>query len=128
MTGPDNFITRLPKVPAYLSKAARAEYKRLGKTLVETRRLTELDLKLLENACVQYGVYQDLMSKLQSDGKSIADYIVEREGNSQKLGEVNIMNKACADYMKVLKMFMARKPGEFILQDDDEDLSKELGL
>jgi P27 family predicted phage terminase small subunit len=128
MSRPENFIVKLPPTPNYLSKAAGKEYKRLGKALVETRRLTELDLKLLENACVQYGVYQDIMAKLQTGGKSIADYIVERDGNAQKLGEVNIMNKACADYMKVLKMFMARKPGELNLPDDEENLSQELGL
>ena len=83
-------IDRVGCAPSHLSHYAQEEYKRVMKILVEEKMATTLDAVVLEGACMQYGIYRELYDSITDHGeRSIADYIISREGNSQKQGELN---------------------------------------
>lgn len=49
-------VTGIPKTPSYLSKEAKAEWRRVAPILsIERKVLTDADLATLETYCVHYG-------------------------------------------------------------------------
>ena len=130
-------LTRIPRAPEYFGAAAKAEWNRLLKILVEDKLATTLDLNVLEGACMNYGIYRDMYDAITLNGsRTMAEYIEERGGNSQKQGELTTLNKAFDQYTKILRMFGATPAARHTMklsskddtQDEDKALAEELGL
>lgn len=130
-------LTRIPRAPEYFGDNAKAEWNRLLKILVEDKLVTTLDLNVLEGACMNYGIYRDMYDAITLNGmRSMAEYIDERGGNSQKQGELTTLNKAFDQYTKILRMFGATPAARHTMklaskdeaQDEDKALAEELGL
>lgn len=51
---------KLPPPPKILREAGRSEWKRVGKILVESGVLTEVDLSSFERYCVMIDIYKDM--------------------------------------------------------------------
>lgn len=65
----DNDAVRTaPAAPAWLSKDAKAEWKRVMPILVERKILTVADLASFENYCVAIGTVRDMERTLQAAG------------------------------------------------------------
>ncbi|PWL18149.1 phage terminase small subunit P27 family [Falsochrobactrum shanghaiense] len=60
-------MDRVPAPPAWLSKEAKAEWRRVMPGLIERRILTNGDLGSLENYCTAMGRVRQLEDKLQGD-------------------------------------------------------------
>jgi P27 family predicted phage terminase small subunit len=76
----DNDAVRTaPAAPTWLSKDAKAEWKRVMPILVERKILTVADLASFENYCVAIGTVREMERTLQ-----IAGYTYETEGGSIK--------------------------------------------
>ena len=61
-------VTKAPPVPSWLSKDAKAEWRRVIPGLVKRRILTRADLGGLENYCVACGRVRELERALQEGG------------------------------------------------------------
>lgn len=58
---PDNdALTKAPPVPAFLSKYAKAEWKRIMPQLIERRVITKADLAGVENYCTCIGIIRQI--------------------------------------------------------------------
>jgi len=130
-------LARIPRAPEYFGENARAEWTRLLKILVEDKLVTTLDLNVIEGACMNYGIYRDMYDAITANGtRTMAEYIDERGGNSQKQGELTTLNKAFDQYTKILRMFGATPAARHTMKlsskdsnpDDDDPLGRELGL
>jgi P27 family predicted phage terminase small subunit len=130
-------LTKIPRAPEYFGENARSEWTRLLKILVEDKLVTTLDLNVLEGACMNYGIYRDMYDAITQNGmQTMADYIAERGGNSQKQGELTTLNKAFDQYTKILRMFGATPAARHAMKlsskegnpEDDDPLGRELGL
>jgi P27 family predicted phage terminase small subunit len=67
-----NGIADIPRAPAWLSKHAKAEWRRVVPLLVERRILTDADLGALESYCVSMGAVREAQEALSRDGLIIA--------------------------------------------------------
>lgn len=66
-------VTRVPNAPAWLSKDAKAEWRRVAPILVDERKvLTEADLGTLESYCIATGTVREAHRTLNRDGLMIA--------------------------------------------------------
>ncbi|WP_234052687.1 MULTISPECIES: phage terminase small subunit P27 family [unclassified Xanthobacter] len=62
-------VTAVPPAPSWLSKEAKAEWKRVAPILVDERRtLTEADLPTLAAYCAAFGQLQEACRILASEG------------------------------------------------------------
>ncbi len=62
-------VTTVPNPPAYLSKEAKAEWRRVAPILILERQvLTVADLATLESYAISVGMIRDLHSLLQREG------------------------------------------------------------
>lgn len=57
--------TKLPSVPSYLSKVAKAEWRRMGKRLQEAGLLTELDVVALATYCSTFAEQREAQAMLE---------------------------------------------------------------
>lgn len=53
-------LTKAPPVPCYLSRQAKAEWKRIMPQLVERRIITRADLAGVENYCTMFGIVRQI--------------------------------------------------------------------
>lgn len=60
-------VTVIPAPPAWLSRPAKAEWRRVMPILVERRILTDADLGSLENYCVAQGCVRKAAAALQKE-------------------------------------------------------------
>jgi P27 family predicted phage terminase small subunit len=119
-------LAKIPRAPEYFAENARVEWTRLLKILVEDKLVTTLDLNVLEGACLNYGIYRDMYDAITLNGtRTMAQYIDERGGNSQKQGELTTMNKAFDQYTKVLRLFGATPAARRIMKLTDKERSEE---
>ena len=65
-------VNASPKAPSWLSKDARAEWKRVAPILTDRRTLTEADLGTLESYCVATGTVREMQRLLNRDGAIVA--------------------------------------------------------
>ncbi|MEW9838093.1 phage terminase small subunit P27 family [Mesorhizobium sp. ZMM04-4] len=64
----------MPNPPAWLSKDAKAEWRRVAPILVDERKvLTEADLGTLESYCIATGTVREAHRTLNHDGLMIGD-------------------------------------------------------
>lgn len=62
-------VTKVPAPPSYLSKDAKAEWRRVAPILIDERKvLTVADLGTLENYCIALGTFRDMHRLLQAEG------------------------------------------------------------
>lgn len=61
-------VTIVPSPPAYLSKDAKAEWRKVAPVLVERGVLTVADMAALANYCIAVGMMVRLDRKLRIDG------------------------------------------------------------
>lgn len=64
-------VVGVPKPPAWLSKEARAEWRRVAPILVERKTLTEADLGTLESYATATGIVQQAQRQLNTDGLTV---------------------------------------------------------
>lgn len=64
----DDALVRIPSPPAWLSKHARAEWRRVAPTLATRQTLTIGDLALFESFCVAAGAVRDAQDAISRDG------------------------------------------------------------
>ena len=67
-TAPEDAITEAPRAPAWLSKFAQQEWKRVTPILVARGVLTHADLGSLENYCTAIGTIRECQMTLARDG------------------------------------------------------------
>ncbi|MER9210066.1 phage terminase small subunit P27 family [Mesorhizobium sp. M0771] len=66
-------VTKAPPPPAWLSKDAKAEWRRVAHILVNERKvLTEADLGTLESYCIATGTVREAHRALNRDGLVVA--------------------------------------------------------
>lgn len=61
-------LSDIPKAPAWLSKHARTEWRRVVPLLVQRRILTDADLGALESYCTSMGIVREAQEALSRDG------------------------------------------------------------
>ncbi|MFG1332527.1 phage terminase small subunit P27 family [Xanthobacter autotrophicus] len=61
-------LTEAPRPPAWLSRDAKAEWKRVAPVLVQRRHLTQTDLGMVEGFCVAMGRVREIERELQKPG------------------------------------------------------------
>lgn len=62
-------IASTPRVPAWLAKDAKAEWRRIMPLLIERRILTDADMASVENYCVSVGTVRALDRQIQNAGE-----------------------------------------------------------
>jgi len=67
----ENAISDIPKPPAWLSKMAKAEWKRVAPELSERRILTRADLSQLESFCIASATFREAHMKLAKEGLTV---------------------------------------------------------
>lgn len=82
-------VTKAPAAPAWLSKDAKAEWKRVMPILVERRILTRADLGSLENYCTAIGQVREMERHLQEHG-----HVVDVNGAMKRNPAVGIQSDA----------------------------------
>jgi P27 family predicted phage terminase small subunit len=65
-------VATVPKPPAWLSRFAKDEWRRVAPILVERAVLTEADLGTLESFCVSSGIVRQAQIEISRDGLVIA--------------------------------------------------------
>lgn len=61
-------MSKAPSAPKWLSKDAKAEWRRVTPLLIERKILTDADLGSLENYCVAIGSVREMERLLQAEG------------------------------------------------------------
>jgi P27 family predicted phage terminase small subunit len=61
----------VPRPPAFLSKFAKAEWRRVAPVLTERRILTEADIGSLENYCIASGQVREMQHIIAREGSVI---------------------------------------------------------
>jgi P27 family predicted phage terminase small subunit len=60
----DGALMKVPKAPAWFTKAAKGEWKRIMPLLIERKILTEADMGGVENYCVAMGQVRDMQAMI----------------------------------------------------------------
>lgn len=71
ITSATSTLQAVPKPPAWLSKAAKLEWKRALPDLVSRKVLTDVDMGLVEAFCVSLGRVREIEAIIQASGGSI---------------------------------------------------------
>lgn len=66
-------ITAVPSAPAWLSKDAKAEWRRIMPLLVERRILTDADMGMVENYCLAIGTVREAQRTIAMEGLTIGN-------------------------------------------------------
>ncbi|BBO73346.1 hypothetical protein DSCW_07630 [Desulfosarcina widdelii] len=64
-------LAKLPTPPKHLLPIAKSEWRRAGKELVATGRLTTDNLRILEQYCTAYATFRDAHAKMDIEGQYI---------------------------------------------------------
>lgn len=64
-------MTKAPKVPAWLTRHAKAEWKRIMPLLTARKVLTEADMGSVENYCVAIGQVREMQEMISKQGPVI---------------------------------------------------------
>ncbi len=68
ITPASNPVSSVPKAPAYLSKEAKAEWRRVALILADRKVLTEADIAALENYVISVATMRQAHRELQATG------------------------------------------------------------
>lgn len=61
-------VADVPKAPAWLSKDAKAEWRRIMPSLIDRRILTDADMGSVENYCVAIGQVREMQRTIAQEG------------------------------------------------------------
>lgn len=70
--GGSSLVDAMPRPPAWLSKDAKAEWKRVAPILVERNVLTDADLGTLESYCTSAGTVAEAQRLMNAEGLTVA--------------------------------------------------------
>lgn len=79
-------VRKAPSTPAWLSRDAKAEWRRVLPILIERRILTKADLASLENYCTAIGQVREMERHLQENGHVVEVFKLDSEGEKISLG------------------------------------------
>lgn len=96
---PPEPAANMPKCPSWLTKEAKAEWRRVAKPLFRMGLLTELDKQTLAMYCQTWARYQDAQKILAAEGDT---YIQPTNGQPKQRPEYYIMK----DCLKELRAFI----------------------
>lgn len=82
-------VSKAPPAPGWLSKDAKAEWRRVVPILVERRILTTADLGSLENYCTAIGQVREMERQLQRDG-----HVIDTDNGLKRHPAVGIQSDA----------------------------------
>lgn len=82
-------VSKAPSAPAWLSKDAKAEWRRVVPILVDRRILTTADLGSLENYCLAIGTVREMERQLQRDG-----HVIDVQGTLKRHPGIGIQSDA----------------------------------
>jgi P27 family predicted phage terminase small subunit len=73
-------ISKTERAPSFLSKEAKAEWRRIMPALVKRRILTAADLGSVENYCMAIGQVREMERLLQKEGHVVTIYRDGKDG------------------------------------------------
>jgi P27 family predicted phage terminase small subunit len=99
----DAVLTELPQPPVHLQRIAKYEWRRIGNKLINTGKITGLNLKALELYCVNYAIARENLELLKKEGFVCTS---GKGGHKMPHPAVGVMNKAqkeSRDWLKILE-------------------------
>ena len=90
---PKNPVMKAPKVPAWFSKYAKSEWKRIWPDLLQRKTITEADMGSLENFCVASGQVRECEVMIAAEGPVIMTPRGPRAHPAVKI-QADAMNRA----------------------------------
>lgn len=91
----------LPKCPVWLNKEGKKEFRRLSKKLYDYGLLTELDTSAFVSYCQYYGLWIEVMKKINKTGETTG---VTDKGYEYILPEICLSMK----YNKIMFSYLAK--------------------
>lgn len=82
-------LSDTPKAPTWLSKHAKAEWRRVVPLLVQRRILTDADLGSLESYCTSMGLVRDAQEAISRDG-----LVIQTEKGPRRHPLFGVLNSA----------------------------------
>ena len=116
-----NTLTSVPKVPAWLGKDAKAEWRRVAPILVARRVLTAADLGTLESYCTATGIVREAQRVLNAKG-----LVIDTPAGPKRHPAIGIQNAAmatarqCAAELGLTPYARSRSPVREAPDDEDE--------
>lgn len=107
------------KAPSWMSKDAKAEWRRVFPTLRKRRILTTADLGSLENYCLALGTVREMERTLQTDG-----HVFSGESGPKRHPAVAIQSDAMTRALRLaseLGLTPVSRSRPAVRKDDDED-------
>lgn len=113
-------VTKTPAPPAYLSKDAKAEWRRVAPILINERRvLTIADLAVLENFVIATGTMREMHRLLQAEGYVLANG--KRHSAAGILTAAQQQQLRCAGELGLTPSARSRAAMMDAADDDDDD-------
>ena len=111
-------VTKNVPPPAYLSRDAKAEWRRVAPILIDERKvLTLADLGTLENYCISLGTIREMHRLLQAEGYVLANG--KRHAAAGILTSMQQQQLRCAGELGLTPS--ARSRAAMMEQTDDDD-------
>lgn len=79
-------VSEVPRAPAWLSKDAKLEWRRIMPLLVERRILTEADMGSVESYCVATGRVREIERQIQAAGGDIDPRLFRMQDKAMQTG------------------------------------------
>jgi P27 family predicted phage terminase small subunit len=105
-------LERLPAAPAHMTRIAKAEWRRCGRSLIEAGKLTKSNIKGFEAYCMAYARFRDAEKRIEAEGQTL---VASRSGYTMPHPCVAISNQAQGKmerWMKMINSTDAKKPVE----------------
>lgn len=123
--GPDRAaLTAATRAPAWLSKSAKAEWKRVLPFLIDRRVLTEADLSILASYCAAIGQMIEAQRILQREGLTFTGAAgPKRHPATGILNDAQTQSRQLAAELGLTPVSRARPA---VRDDDDDDAGLDL--
>jgi P27 family predicted phage terminase small subunit len=117
----------VPAPPAWLSKDAKAEWKRVMPLLVQRRILTDADMGSVENYCLAIGQIRELERAIKSQG-----FVVETERGPRANPAVRLQADAMSRSLRLAAELgltpVSRSRPAMRQEEQDDEHASDLGL
>ncbi len=126
-TAPQDALTKAPRPPAWLSKSAAAEWKRVTAILVDRGVLTNGDLGALESYCTAVGTVRECQRALNTGGL----FTVDASGVFKRHPAVTVQNAAMTtarQYAAELGLTPVSRSRPSMAEKRDDDDAADLDL
>ncbi|MFN3362822.1 MAG: phage terminase small subunit P27 family [Allorhizobium sp.] len=111
-----------PKPPVWMSKDAKAEWRRVAPILIERNVLTDADLGTLESYCAATGTVRDAQRQINRDGLMLAG---KRHPLFGVQNAAMTTQRLCASELGLTPVSRSRPT---IREDQDDDADSPLGM